>query len=148
MKKTIIITAIALFAGILLTGCCQKCRKNKLASMRPIQGTVWQLTELDGEKVNAVDNYEITFLADGRVVGIGECNRFFGKYEIFSEAGSIKISPVGSTMMACPNMELETQFFRQLEKIHLYQFEADNLYMFIDNKIAAKFIPTDKPIEE
>lgn len=148
MKKTIIIATVVILTGLMLTGCCQKCRRNKQIAMRPIQGTVWHLTQFNGEEVDAPDKYEITFGADGRASGIGECNRFFGAYEVISDAGSIKMGPIGSTMMACPGMELEMQFFQILEKVHLYQFEGDNLYLFVDNKVAAVLAPTDKAVEK
>ena len=60
MKRTITIAAVALLAGILLTGCCQKCRKSREAATRPIQGTVWHLVEFDGKPVDAPDKYEPT----------------------------------------------------------------------------------------
>lgn len=93
MKRTITIAAVALLAGILLTGCCQKCRKSREAATRPIQGTVWHLVEFDGKPVDAPDKYELSFLADGRVAGIGECNRFFGPYQVVNANGGIKIGP-------------------------------------------------------
>lgn len=148
MKKIIIITALALAAGVLLAGCCSTCRKNKTATMRPIEGVVWHLIQFNGEPVNAPDKYEMSFFNDGRVAGIGECNRFFGKYELVNANGSIKMGPMGSTMMACPENGIETPFLQMLEKVHLYQFENENLYLFVDNKVAAVFEPTNKKIEE
>lgn len=145
MKRTITIAAVALLAGILLTGCCQKCRE---AATRPIQGTVWHLVEFDGKPVDAPDKYELSFLADGRVAGIGECNRFFGPYQVVNANGGIKIGPVASTMMACLDPNIETEFFRMFENVHLYQLDEKNLYLFVDNKIKAVFEPTDKPVDE
>ena len=62
-----IIAAVALLAGVLLAGCCQKCRKSREAATRPIQGIVWHLVEFNGKPVDASDRYELSFLADGRV---------------------------------------------------------------------------------
>lgn len=148
MKRTITIAAVALLAGILLTGCCQKCRKSREAATRPIQGTVWHLVEFDGKPVDAPDKYELSFLTDGRVAGIGECNRFFGPYQVVNANGGIKIGPVASTMMACLDPNIETEFFRMFENVHLYQLDEKNLYLFVDNKIKAVFEPTDKPVDE
>lgn len=147
MKKTIIIATVAILGGLLLTGCCQKCRKSREAATRPIQGTVWHLIQFDGQPIDAPDKYELTFLTDGRIAGIGECNRFFGPYQVINANGGIKIGPVASTMMACLDPNMESQFFQMLEKVHLYQLDDKNLYLFVDNKIKAVFEPSGKPIE-
>ena len=92
--------------------------------------------------------YELSFLADGRVAGIGEFKRFFGPYQVVNANGGIKIGPVASTMMACLDPNIETEFFRMFENVHLYQLDEKNLYLFVDNKIKAVFEPTDKPVDE
>ena len=148
MKRTIIIAAVALLAGALLTGCCQKCRKSREAAARPIQGIVWHLVEFDGKAVDAPDKYELSFLADGRVAGIGECNRFFGSYQVTNANGGIKIGPVGSTMMACLDPNIETEFFRMFENVHLYHLDDQHPYLFVENKIKAVFEPHERPLEE
>ncbi len=147
MKRIITIAALALVAGALLTGCCQKCRKSREAATRPLQGTVWHMIQFDGREINAPDSYELTFFNDGRIAGVGDCNRFFGTYEVLNANGSIKMSPVGSTMMACPDLETESAFLKMFENVHLYQFDGKNLYLFVDNKIKAIFEPTDKPVD-
>lgn len=148
MKKTIFIAAAAIVGALLLSGCCQKCRKSREAATRPIQGTVWHLIQLDGQPIYAPDKYELTFLADGRIAGIGECNRFFGPYQVLNANGEIKIGPVASTMMACLDPNSETQFFQTLEKVHLYQLDDKNLYLFVDNKIKAVFEPSGKAVND
>ena len=147
MKRTLILSALVLLAGVLLTGCCQKCRKSREAATRPIQNVVWHLTQFDGQAVDRPDRYELTFGADGTVTGVGECNRFFGPYEVKDAGGSIKIGPVASTMMACPDMDFETEFFRMLDAVHLYQLDESHLYLFVNNKIMAVFEQLDKPVE-
>ena len=51
-------------------------------------------------------------------------------------------------MMACLDPNIETEFFRMFENVHLYQLDEKNLYLFVDNKIKAAFEPTDKPVDE
>ncbi len=147
MKRSILIATGVILTGLLLTGCCQKCRKSREAATRPIQNVVWHLTQFDGKAVELPDRYELTFGTDGTVTGIGECNRFFGPYEVKDAGGSIKIGPVASTMMACPDMDFETQFFRMFDAVHLYQLDETHLYLFVDNKIKAVFEQLDKPVE-
>lgn len=148
MKRVITVSVLALTACLLLAGCCQKCRKAREAAARPLQGVVWHLVEFDGKAVDAPDKYEVSFMADGRINGIGECNRFFGPYEITSAGGGIKIGPVASTMMACIEPNIETEFFAMFENVHLYQLDEKNLYLFVGNKVKAVFEPSGKSVEE
>ena len=94
------------------------------------------------------DKYGMSFLGDDSISSIGECNGFFGPYEITSAGGGIKIGPVASTMMACIEPNIETEFFAMFESVHLYQFDEKNLYLFVDNKVKAVFEPSGKSVEE
>lgn len=132
----------------MLAGCCQKCRKAREAAVRPIQGVVWHLVEFNGDPVDASGRYELSFLADGQIAGIGECNRFFGPYEVTNANGGIKIGPVVSTMMACLEPNIEAEFFRMFEQVHLYQFDGSDLYLFVDNKAMAVFEPAGEKTAE
>lgn len=147
MKRTILIAAAMLVAGTALAGCCNKCRKAREAAEKPLQGVVWHLVRFDGQAVDAPGRYEVSFLADGNVAGIGECNRFFGTYQVLDAGGSIKFGPFGMMRMACPNDTFESEFVRIFEDVHLYQFDDKYLYLFVGNKVRAVFEPLDKPVE-
>ncbi len=123
----------------------QKAAKRQPGPYREPYGIWWSST---ANRSTPPDKYELSFLADGRVAGIGECNRFFGPYQVVNANGGIKIGPVASTMMACLDPNIETEFFRMFENVHLYQLDEKNLYLFVDNKIKAVFEPTDKPVDE
>ena len=146
--KAIKILAIAALAGIIFTGCCKGCRAAKHAAVESLQGTVWRLSQLDGQTIDEENKYEITFMKNGRVAGIGACNRFFGPYEILNTNGGIKIGPLASTMMACLPENVENKYFRMMEDVHLYQLDKGKLYLFVDNKVKAIFTATDKPVTE
>ena len=146
--RTLKLITIAALAGFLMVGCCSKCRKARENATRPLQGTVWHLIQMDGKTVDAPDKYEITFFNNGRVGGIGECNRYFGTYEVLNANGGIRMSKMASTMMACLNPNMEYEFMQMLEEVHLYQFDASNLYLFVDGKLKAVFEPTAKPVNE
>jgi heat shock protein HslJ len=62
-------------------------------------GTAWRLEDLGGAGVPDRVEATLEFPEAGKVAGSGSCNRFFGTVEISGE--SIKISPLGSTRMAC-----------------------------------------------
>jgi copper homeostasis protein (lipoprotein) len=77
----------------------------------------WQLTHMNGVAIEASDSETAPWLVlhsnDGRINGLGGCNRFFGSYTLTNE--KIEFSNLGATKMACLNMELETAFFNMLE---------------------------------
>ncbi|AWL11786.1 Lipoprotein NlpE [Saliniradius amylolyticus] len=86
-----------------------------------IKGIKWVLMELNGQSVD-VEGKQPFFRIHPetlQLAGIAGCNRFFGQ---FSEdaPGKVSFGQLGSTMMACPNMQVEQAFLEALKK-------ADNL---------------------
>ena len=145
--KTIKLIVIASLIGLLAGSCCYRCNYQKRHAPQ-LQGVVWKLIQFDKKDVVAENQYEISFLKSGRVAGVGACNRFFGPYEILNNNGGLTIGPVASTLMACPGENIEAEYFRMLEEARLYQIDGINLYMFVNDKVKAVFVATDKPVEE
>jgi putative lipoprotein len=84
------------------------------AASERLEGSEWGVT---GE-----DKPFIQFGSNGRVSGSSGCNRFTGTYEI-TEDGSIKIGPIASTRMACPEsaMAAEAKFFAMLDDVRSFE---------------------------
>jgi copper homeostasis protein (lipoprotein) len=94
-----------------------------------IQEKYWKLTELNGKAVTFKEGFKkephIIFKSnDNRVNGNGGCNSFSGSYELRT-GGRITMSQMISTMMACPDMETESQFFKVLAKADNYVVVGD-----------------------
>ncbi|MBT1065215.1 META domain-containing protein [Bowmanella sp. Y26] len=92
-------------------------KKNHLAGQ-------WQLTELAGQPVQTEKAPYLDFSEEGKVSGFAGCNRFFGQVEV--EGLSIHFGKLGATMMACPNMQLESQFMQVLEKADNYTMGSND----------------------
>jgi D-alanyl-D-alanine carboxypeptidase len=107
----------------------------------PIEGTDWVLSGYGGKTV--LEETEITArFEDGRLSGSAGCNRYFGSYE--AREGGLKISEVGSTMMACPDpiMAQEDAYLKLLKAAKSYQVEAGELYLLDgDGRAALEFVP-------
>jgi len=91
----------------------------------------WRLAELFEKPVNsAPDQFREAHLIihkrDNRINGNSGCNNFFGTYELF-ETNSIKFSQIGSTKMACPDMQPEYLFFKALGLVNSYTLIGDTL---------------------
>ena len=77
----------------------------------------------------------IQIQADGKVIGFGSVNRYFGSVQVDGQ-GDLKWSPFGATKMACPEelMKQEDWYLKALpmteqmsiEGIHLYLSSKDN----------------------
>ncbi|MDR0367629.1 MAG: META domain-containing protein, partial [Bacteroidales bacterium] len=69
------------------------------------------------------------------------CNSFNGTY-ILTNGNGITISPLASTMVACPNMQTESELFRVMELVDNYTIEQDTLLLNTKTELLAKFIAT------
>lgn len=125
-------------AAMLMLAACGSPKTNL-----PLEGTQWKLTEMDGKADPAFAAGEDTFnftLDPSRmmVYGVGACNRLFGPYEL-EEGTGLDIERLASTMMACPNMDLESRFAKLLEEADKYEIDGDVLTLFDDGKKALVF---------
>ena len=125
-----------LFFFIALTFIIAACNSSKKAgeSTTPaFTGTYWKLTELMGTKVTGPSatgkEMYITFKKeDNMVFGHGGCNSFRGKYEL-KEGNRISFSGLASTMMACPDMQNETEFMKAVESSDNYVITGNSLVL-------------------
>ena len=89
----------------------------------------WRLIEINGKPVkmdelSGREPFIILKKEDNRVNANGGCNTLTGSYEI-SQMNRIKFSQMASTMMACMNMEIETELKKVLETADNYTLSAD-----------------------
>lgn len=120
-------------AALLMLAACGSHKVNL-----PLEGTQWKLMEMDGKANPAFsaepDTFHITLDSTRRMVyGVGACNRLFGPYELEGK-DELDIERLASTMMACPNMDLESRFAKQLEEADKYRIDGDVLTLFDDGK--------------
>lgn len=93
---------------------------------------IWVLERLNGKEVDKTlfENKQPYFeihIKDSRVLGYAGCNNFNGKFTF--EGPDIRFSKnMAMTMMACPNLEFESEFVRSLTRSSLK-------HSFIDNKL-------------
>jgi len=102
----------------------------------------WYLTELNGEPVTR-GMMKTPFLSFSkgesvRFSGTGSCNTIFGAVEFLDHNG-IKISPVGSTKMACPNDLYDTKFTEMLSGVTNWSIQDASLIFWKGKEIVARF---------
>lgn len=79
----------------------------------------WNIVEVQGEKVQVEELPQMEFnMAENKLHGNAGCNIFNTTVQVDPEdVSSIKILPAATTMMACPNMELEGKVLQSMEQV-------------------------------
>ena len=127
----------ALAATVALTAGCCNCRSYQKKTRRPLEGTEWQLIQLDGRSVKAAPETFVLKLENGSVSGAGACNRLMGSYKT-GERRALKIGPLATTKMACPNLDQE-QFLRALESTTHYDMDGPMMLLLSNGELHAVF---------
>lgn len=99
-------------------------RLEKVVNDPRIENRRWQLIELNGRPIEPPSDREGAYFeldaTESRVTGNASCNRFFGTYEL-ERGDRIRFgSDMGSTMMACPELEQEREFLDMLGRVDNY----------------------------
>ena len=117
--------------GRFLSGCCRIPTKAAGGNMpAPIEGAAWRLEELPGVSGTALAQLRrpVTVkFESGRLSGFAGCNNFSGGYSL--EGDQLKIGPVASTQMACPEpgSSIETAFHKAWSGNLRYAIDGDQL---------------------
>ena len=144
MKKRILVIAWSLFLGMLLVSCVKNSKTGPVTESAGIEGVQWYLTAVAGSPISSMANDKQPHIkldpAQKQATGFSGCNNFFGTYEI--NGASLKFGPVGSTRMACPDLEtgLETEVFKALDRIRAWDIRENVLLLHDDDsKVLARF---------
>lgn len=123
----------------MLTGCCA-CKRYQKKYGKPLQGTVWVLTQFEGQefKDGSEDRYCFTLEADNRMHGRGDCNSIMGGYTAYDD-GYIKFDKMASTRAFCQNQTMEDKFIQLLTSAESYKMDGPMLMLFADSKLVAMF---------
>ena len=118
----------------------------KYDSTVTLEGNIWNLSELYGKEYFPSAEHDpayIEFFSDGSFFGFGACNEYFGRYE--ASASSIKIES-NMTAKGCEGMlEFELDLGSALLTADEYVIKGEELYLYRDSKIIAKFFTVITP---
>ena len=128
---------LTLLAGALLAGCCP-CRKARVRNAEEIKRAEWQMTQFNGRNFAAGNGYLLTFNEEGRIGGVGDCNRLMGSYTLDNN-GAMKIDLLASSRMMCPNQAQEDAFMKTLGQIDSWQMDGKLLMLFAKGELIAVF---------
>lgn len=109
----------------------------------------WMMVSFDGfTKEQLVKNKAEINLTEppknGKIRGTAMmgCNRMFFTLE-FKSKGKVKISGLGSTLMACREMEIEDKFTKVFEKMTRYEINGHFLSLYDEKGAQMKFVAAD-----
>ncbi len=129
-----------IFLALVLTVTLAACKKDE--TVAGYDGNkLWVLTEVDGAEFAA--RATLQFGEDNKVTGKAPCNSFFT--EQTKPYPWIGFGPIGSTRMACPNMEEETLFFTALGEMTLAEVSGD--VMILSNDTGRQMVFKAAPID-
>lgn len=105
--------------------------KEQMISDEALTGKKWRLVKLMGQPVSEIGKAAskpfIAFSAqENRVSGNAGCNSFTGSYTL-KEGNRFETSKLASTMKACLDMKVESQFMGVLEKADTYTIKDGEL---------------------
>lgn len=121
------------------------CRAYQKKYRRPLTGTAWQLVQLYGRNVTAeAGTFTFTLSADdGLISGRGACNRLSGSYRT-DRSRTLRIGPLASTRMTCPDLSQEQAFIRALETTTHYDMDGPMLLLLCNGELRAVLQAADE----
>lgn len=124
LRIGVIVVALALLGSALVYG--------QAADSPTLTGVVWQWQETlmsDGTRFapEAPTNYTVAFRADGSLSIQAACNRATGAYTV--DGSSISVVDGATTLMACPQDALGSEFLAQLGSAAIFFFQDGELYL-------------------
>lgn len=138
---------MAMFLFLLLICFNQSKAEQTVPVITGIEDTKWQLVELSNEPVSPLAGEKRPHIlldsTQKKATGFAGCNNFFGGYDIDEDA--LTFGPVGSTRMACPDLQLslETEFLSALDQTNQWKIESEVLLLLHDSDVLARLTKED-----
>ena len=101
--------------ALLLFSPLTACKYDETISGYTKASTVWTLVELDGNPFTA--HATISFPSKGKVTGQAPCNSYSGIQSV--PLPWFKVDQITATEMACPDLDVEQEFFEALSAMSL-----------------------------
>ena len=123
--KRIYFVALLMLTTLLCVSCGSSKNGSKI-NLASLDGSSWELTHMDGIKVNkeAVQTATIS-ISGASISGQAACNSYGGECFVYSD-GRIKIGDMMSTRMACSNMMYERIFLAALQEAKVFRMDGVN----------------------
>lgn len=105
-----------------------------------IEGTTWQLVQLNGRDVAGTADTHMLRLENGKLAAKAGCNQLVAGYTLGAD-GSLKVGPVAGTRMLCENMADEQALIEVLGRTTSVALFTSNLTLTDGSTDLALFTP-------
>ncbi len=140
MKKIFVFCFVMV---VIASGC-----KKESTKQPSLLNTQWVLSYIQDTRSNAVTNYPadqsrkiiVNFTDSANIVSFtGICNTGTGKYS-FSASGTLKITDLGTTKIACQDVEWESYTVQSLQEAYSYSINGNSLVIYTNGNYNLYFI--------
>jgi heat shock protein HslJ len=104
------------------------------ASLSDLNGTQWQLVDLNSHTEPALPEVAVTLqIADGQISGSAGCNNYNSTLTgSADDPSAFKVGPIAATKKACPDpiMKQETDYLTRLGQAKAWKYDAGQLALF------------------
>ena len=127
----------------LLTSCVSPTKLSAAEPAKPLMGTEWKLTELDGKPVAVIEGLRRPTLqldsTTQRASGTSGINRYFGGYE--SNGAALKFGPLAGTKIGGPPavMAVERAFLKALADVSSWNVTSNRLELKSGDRSVLRF---------
>jgi len=124
---------------LLFTGCAAgepSTANTTEQAVKQLEGTKWNLVSFGLTRMAVPKKASIIF-KEGHYSGNGGCNGVGGDYVL--ESDKLTLSAGFSTMMACPELDLEHKYMKYLGNVTDYSIEGDMLDLRSEDLILLRF---------
>jgi heat shock protein HslJ len=106
----------------------------------PIENKKWILTQFQGSEIpyNTTENFILFDASTKQMSTKVGCNSISGSYQIVGELG-LKFESMLSTLMACPNNNLEDEYTEALRTVDNFTTDGEFLHLNRARMIVASF---------
>lgn len=122
--------------SLILLSILTSCFKDETVSGQTDNDVVWLLSTINEAPVAA--RITITFPEQGKIAGQAPCNAYFGDQT--APLPWFDVKGIGATRMACPELELESQYFELLQNMTTAEITGDTLVLRNDAGKSLMFV--------
>lgn len=103
-----------------------------------LEGMRWLWKGLGAQDAGAppLESYWLEFLPHGQLAIQADCNRATGKWTL-EAAATLHLTPLATTLMACPPGSLDSRFLALLQKTTHFRRHGRTLRLVLDGPVAA-----------
>lgn len=128
MKLKHVITIVCM---LLIVSCAKDSKKGDTAQTLDISKSSWMIVNLDGQTQFARNPTIHIDASQNKISGSTSCNKYFGQLSL--DDNRFKASNIGSTKMACKDLDTENSFVKNIALVTSYEVVEGELHLLSEN---------------